>query len=167
MSVHTLHIQSPFGSIAQPALSLTTGPPREFKPAWSPDSQFIYYAKDNPSPQFLDIVKRPSTGGAEIPVQAASGIDEYQPSISPDGTKMCFTLQTTPGNSNTSNIYVTDAQGNVVKVTTSDSSRFTHTGQGSIADVRPGDTVVVQGQKGADGIVAAAAVADAGATAAG
>ena len=96
------------GSIAQPALSLTSGAPKEFKPAWSPDSQFIYYAKDNPTPQFLDIVKRPSTGGPEVPVQAASGIDEYQPSISPDGTKMCFTLQTTPGNSNTSNIYVTD-----------------------------------------------------------
>ncbi|HTJ75584.1 MAG TPA: hypothetical protein VL337_09470, partial [Acidimicrobiales bacterium] len=65
------------------------------------------------------------------------------------------------------NIYVTDGQGNVVKVTTTDSSRFTHTGQGSIADVRPGDTVVVQGQKGADGIVAATAVADAGPAAAG
>jgi hypothetical protein len=34
------------------------------------------------------------------------------------------------------NIYVTDGQGNVVKVTTSHSSRFTHTGQGSIADDR-------------------------------
>lgn len=65
------------------------------------------------------------------------------------------------------NIYVTDAQGNVVKVVTSDASRFTRTGQGSIADVRPGDTVVVQGQKGTDGIVTASAVADTGAAAAG
>jgi Tol biopolymer transport system component len=96
-------------SVATPPMTLSAAAGiREFKAAWSPDSQFIYYAKDNPNPQFLDIVKRPSTGGPETAVQAASGIDEYQPSISPDGTKMCFTLQTTPGNSNTSNIYVVD-----------------------------------------------------------
>src|SRR3954454_10952137 len=35
-----------FGSSA-PALSLTSGAPREFKPAWSPDSNTIYYAKEN------------------------------------------------------------------------------------------------------------------------
>src|SRR3954451_22788528 len=96
-----------FGSSA-PALSLTSGAPREFKAAWSPDSQTIYYAKDNPTPQFLDIMKRPAAGGADVPVQAASGIDEYQPSIAPDGKKMCFTLQTTPGDSNSANIYVVD-----------------------------------------------------------
>jgi Tol biopolymer transport system component len=99
------------GSIGQPALSLTSGAPREFKAAWSPDSQTIYYAKDNPTPQFLDIMKRPATGGVEVPVVAASGVDEYQPSISPDGNKICYTLQTTPGNSNTSNIYVATLGG--------------------------------------------------------
>jgi hypothetical protein len=60
------------------------------------------------------------------------------------------------------NIYVTDASGNVVKVVTTPSSRFTKTGSGSIQDVRPGDTVVVQGQKGDDGIVTATAVANSG-----
>jgi hypothetical protein len=60
------------------------------------------------------------------------------------------------------NIYVTDAQGNVVKVVTSGSSRFTRTGPGSIQDVRPGDTVIVQGQKADDGIVTATAVTDSG-----
>ncbi len=35
----------------------------------------------------------------------ASGVDEYQPSISPDGSKICFTLQTTIGNSSTAEIY--------------------------------------------------------------
>ena len=54
------------------------------------------------------------------------------------------------------NMYVTDAQGNVVKVVTTPSSRFTRTG--SIQDVRPGDTVIVQGQKGEDGVVTATAV---------
>jgi hypothetical protein len=60
------------------------------------------------------------------------------------------------------NIYVTDAQGNEVKVVTTPSSRFTRTGPGSLQDVRPGDTVIVQGQKGDDGIVTATAVADSG-----
>ena len=62
---------------------------------------------------------------------------------------------------------MTDKQGNVVKVTTSDASRFTHTGPGTIGDVHPGDTVIVQGQKGADGIVSATAVVDNGAAAGG
>lgn len=60
------------------------------------------------------------------------------------------------------NIYVTDGQGNVVKVVTTASSRFTRTGTGSIQDVRPGDTVIVQGQKGDDGVVTATGVTDAG-----
>ena len=60
------------------------------------------------------------------------------------------------------NIYVTDAQGNVVKVVTTPSSRFTKTGAGSIQDVRPGDNVIVQGQKGDDGVVTATAVANSG-----
>ena len=61
------------------------------------------------------------------------------------------------------NIYVTDAQGNVVKVVTSPSSRFTKTGPATVQDVRPGDTVIVQGQKGEDGIVTATAVTTSGA----
>ncbi len=61
------------------------------------------------------------------------------------------------------NIYVTDAHGNVVKVVTTPAVRFTKTGAGPITDVRPGDTVIVQGQKGEDGIVTATAVANSGA----
>jgi Tol biopolymer transport system component len=96
-----------FGTSA-PAITLTSTAKREFKAAWSPDSQTIYYAQDNPNPQFLDIVKQPAGGGTVTPVQAASGLDEYQPSISPDGNKMCFTGQTITGNSNSANIYVVD-----------------------------------------------------------
>jgi Tol biopolymer transport system component len=90
-----------------PPLSLTTGAPIEFKPAWSPDSQTIYYAKQSavPPASNLDIVKRPATGGSETNVAAASGVDEYQPSISPDGSKICFTLQTTPGSPGSADIY--------------------------------------------------------------
>src|SRR3954464_7600503 len=50
-------------SIATPPMTLANTAQKEFKAAWSPDSQFIYYAKENPNPQFLDIVKRLSTGG--------------------------------------------------------------------------------------------------------
>jgi hypothetical protein len=60
------------------------------------------------------------------------------------------------------NIFVTDAQGNEVKVVTTPSSRFTRTGPGSLQEVRPGDAVIVQGQKGDDGVVTATAVADSG-----
>jgi len=47
----------------------------------------------------------------ETDVQAASGLDEYQPSISPDGSKLCFTGQTTPGSSSSAEIYVTPLTG--------------------------------------------------------
>src|SRR3954463_16358067 len=43
-------------SVATPPMTLSAGPQREFKPAWSPDSQTIYYAKDNQGTKFLDIV---------------------------------------------------------------------------------------------------------------
>jgi Tol biopolymer transport system component len=94
-------------SVATPPMTLSADPQREFKPAWSPDSQTIYYAKDNQGTKFLDIVKRPATGGPETPVLNSDSIDEYQPSISPDGTKICFTLQSLHGDSNSANIYVT------------------------------------------------------------
>lgn len=95
-----------FGSGVTP-LSLTVGGPLEFKPAWSPDSSTIYYAKQSavPPASNLDIVKRPSTGGTEVPVANASGVDEYQPAISPDGSKICFTLQSTPGSPASAEIY--------------------------------------------------------------
>jgi dipeptidyl aminopeptidase/acylaminoacyl peptidase len=68
------------------------------KPAWSPDSQFIYYSSGNPLSAMADsadIFRKPagSPGATPTAVVAISGISEWQPSISPDGTKMCFTLQ--------------------------------------------------------------------------
>ncbi len=93
------------------AVNLTNDAPIEFKAAWSPDSSTIYYAKQNGSIQGLDIMKRPAAGGAEVPVANASGVDEYQPSISPDGSKICFTLQTTIGSSSTAEIYTASLPG--------------------------------------------------------
>jgi Tol biopolymer transport system component len=89
-----------------PAVPLTNGAPLEFKAAWSPDSQTIYYARKNAGGD-LDIVKQPAGGGAVTSVIAASGVDEYQPSISPDGTKICFTIQA-PNNFATADIETAD-----------------------------------------------------------
>jgi Tol biopolymer transport system component len=87
---------------SDPSVDLTNTAGIEFKPAWSPDSSTIYYARKNAD---LDIVKRPAAGGSETNVLAVSGVDEYQPSISPDGSKICFTRQSTPGNTGTAEVY--------------------------------------------------------------
>jgi hypothetical protein len=57
-----------------------------------------------------------------------------------------------------STISVTDEQGNVVKITTSTTSRFSKTSSASIGDLRPGDNVVVQGSRASDGSFAATVV---------
>src|SRR3954471_10683376 len=80
-----------------PAVALTADAQQELKAAWSPDSSTLYYAKQNgtaPASNF-DIVKQPATGGVETPVADSTLVDEYQPAISPDGAKLCFTLQST------------------------------------------------------------------------
>jgi len=55
-------------------------------------------------------------------------------------------------------VYVKTAQGADVKVSTSDSTTVGVTQQGKLSDLKPGSTVVVQGQAGADGTVAAQAI---------
>ncbi len=77
------------------AVTNLTGTPGAFegKPAWTPDSQTLFYQSGNPNaPVNANIVRRPATGGAQTLAVADSGISEFQPSISPDGTKVCFTL---------------------------------------------------------------------------
>ncbi|MDS0132583.1 MULTISPECIES: hypothetical protein [unclassified Amycolatopsis] len=55
-------------------------------------------------------------------------------------------------------VYVKTAQGDDVKVSTSDSTTVGVTQQGKLSDLKPGATVVVQGQAGSDGTVAAQAI---------
>src|SRR3954451_10344499 len=74
--VSPLHLTSTSGTV-------------EGKPAWSPDSETIYYAKGPLSG--ADIVKKPSHGGSETEVLNLATDSAFQPSISPDGTKMCYT----------------------------------------------------------------------------
>lgn len=69
------------------------------KPAWSPDSQFIYYSFGDPNSTLADaadILRKPANGTGPTPatpIVAITGSGEWQPSISPDGTRMCFTFQ--------------------------------------------------------------------------
>ena len=98
-----------FGTQAA-ATPLTSGAPVDRKPAWSPDSQTVYYSQENASPQFADIVREPAGGGTVQSVQAASGIDEIQPSLSPDGSKMCLTFQA-PNNTASADVVVTTLTG--------------------------------------------------------
>jgi hypothetical protein len=52
-------------------------------------------------------------------------------------------------------VTLTDANGNTVKVTTGDSTKVTLNKEGKVADLQPGQTVTVIGQKGADGSLTA------------
>ena len=55
-------------------------------------------------------------------------------------------------------MYVKTAQGTDVKVSTSDSTTVGVTQPGKLSDLKPGATVVVQGQAGDDGTVTAQAI---------
>jgi hypothetical protein len=57
-----------------------------------------------------------------------------------------------------STVYVTDSSGNLVKVTTNPSSTVTKTVSGTVGDLQPGQTVVVQGSKAADGSTTARSI---------
>lgn len=54
-----------------------------------------------------------------------------------------------------STLYVTDASGNIVKVETSAGSQVTKTVTGKVKDIHPGDTIVVRGSTGKNGVIAA------------
>ncbi|MSO41423.1 MAG: hypothetical protein EXQ70_05935 [Solirubrobacterales bacterium] len=80
--------------------NLTNGPGAgddafvEQTPVWSPDGQFIYYARKlNNAATDLDIYREPAndTGAPSLIVDAFTAIPEFQPEISPDGTKLCVT----------------------------------------------------------------------------
>jgi dipeptidyl aminopeptidase/acylaminoacyl peptidase len=90
----------PFGSGTNLTLANAAAP--EGKPAWSPDSQTLYYHRENRSlgmaPGILEgettnIYKEPAdnSGAPALAVSFVSGLHQFQPSISPDGSKICFT----------------------------------------------------------------------------
>ncbi|HEX4490672.1 MAG TPA: hypothetical protein VH914_05640 [Acidimicrobiia bacterium] len=60
------------------------------------------------------------------------------------------------------NVYVTDTSGGITKVHVDSSATISVTAAGKVADVKPGDTVIVRGAAGSDGTVAATSVTDSG-----
>jgi Tol biopolymer transport system component len=79
----------------------------EGKPAWTPDSQTLLYQKgpDPMGPGDVDVMRRPAAGGSETLAISDSGVSEFQPSVSPDGSQVCFTLSTN-GFNNTADVLV-------------------------------------------------------------
>ncbi|HEY3478552.1 MAG TPA: hypothetical protein VGL02_06575 [Streptomyces sp.] len=61
-------------------------------------------------------------------------------------------------------LYVTDAQGNIVKVTTGGSTKVTESKDGKVSDLQPGQTVTVRGSQNSSGDIAASTVTEGGVT---
>ena len=107
----------PFGSGAN--LNLTSSATIEGKPAWSPDSQTLFYALGNlnvaPNGANNDMrIKREPADNSGSPTDAishASGAHEFQPSISPDGTRICYTLSLVAGFSTQASVLVAPLGG--------------------------------------------------------
>jgi hypothetical protein len=57
-----------------------------------------------------------------------------------------------------STLYVSGTEGNTVKITTSAASSITKTVKSSVHGIHPGETVIVRGSKGADGVVSAESI---------
>jgi hypothetical protein len=93
-------------------LNLTsTLTPKAWKAAWSPNSQTLYYSvgditvAPNGSNNDIRLYQQPannSSAGTEL--LHVEGAHVFQPSISPDGTKLCYTLSGAAGNSTTANV---------------------------------------------------------------
>jgi dipeptidyl aminopeptidase/acylaminoacyl peptidase len=81
----------------------------EGKPAWSADSQSVFYSSDAAgAPVDNNIVREPAGGGAVTNV-ITGATDDYQPAISPDGQRMCFTRGAF--GSNDAEIFTANANG--------------------------------------------------------
>jgi Tol biopolymer transport system component len=86
----------------------TTAGTYEHKPAWTPNSQTLFYGIGDPSTAVLndmDIVRHP-LGGSPTQITVSGGVSEFQPSVSPDGTRLCFT-QGDLGDGN-ARVYISD-----------------------------------------------------------
>jgi hypothetical protein len=85
--------------------------PKAWKAAWSPDSQTLYYSvgditqAPNGTNNDIRLYEQPaSNSSAGTELLHVSGAHVFQPSISPDGTKLCYTLSTAAGNSTSATV---------------------------------------------------------------
>ena len=74
---------------------LRTEAARDQQPSWSPDDQWILFASDRASTDgLLGIWRQAADGTGEPELLVESGGD---PIVTPDGTRVIFTQQTSPG----------------------------------------------------------------------
>ena len=60
---------------------------------WSPDGEFIYYARRTTAATESDIYRHPADGGTALPIIGhLSATNEFQPEISPNGKRLCYTF---------------------------------------------------------------------------
>ena len=65
----------------------------EETPVWSPDGEFIYYARRTTAAGESDIYRHPADGGTALPIIGLmSATNEFQPEISPNGKRLCYTF---------------------------------------------------------------------------
>jgi Tol biopolymer transport system component len=62
----------------------------EDKPVWSPDGQLIYYARNTEPPTNSDIVKELADNTGAVVEVVNTADNDYQPNLSHDGAKICF-----------------------------------------------------------------------------
>jgi Tol biopolymer transport system component len=103
---------APFGSGTNLNLTNSAGV-IDWKPAWSPDSQTLYYSvgninlAPNGNTNDIKIFQEPAdNSGSATELTHISGAHTFQPSISPDGTKICYTSSTAAGNSTSASVFV-------------------------------------------------------------
>ncbi len=98
---------------------------KAYKAAWTPDSQTLYYSVGDPNvapngnTNDVKLFRQPANNSSPGTLfHAVSGAHVAQPTISPDGTKLCYGFATAPGNS-TSRIVVAapiNAPGSITQV---------------------------------------------------
>jgi hypothetical protein len=102
----------PFGSGGN--LNITESNDTDWKPAWTPDSQTLFYGQDLAGGGVdNDVVSEPAGGGTVTPV-ITGGTDDYQPSLSPDGQELCFTRG--PFGSSEAEVYTANSNGTGVNL---------------------------------------------------
>jgi Tol biopolymer transport system component len=107
--------REPFGFLPTPGdVNLTSSAGvLDGKPAWSPDSQTLYYSignvatPPNGTNNDVKIFREPAdNSGTATQAIHISGAHAFQPSISPDGQNICFTVGPTPGLNTSASIFV-------------------------------------------------------------
>jgi hypothetical protein len=97
-----------------------------------------------------------SSGGAALPggLQALGGGPVGLAAAQSGGGTTLGTVANVTGRT----LYVTDAQGNTIKVLTTKGSTVTRSASSKVGDIHPGDSVVIQGQQRRSGTVKAQSI---------